>query len=65
MRGRNVIHQASECLHFFNVDFPRVLLCINDDPARVVRIVPEIDQHIDLPTALANPGIALVILHHT
>jgi hypothetical protein len=55
MRGRNVVHQTSKCLDFFNVDFSRVLLSINDDPARVIRIVPEIDQNIDLPTALTYP----------
>jgi hypothetical protein len=54
VRCTDIVHQSSKGFDVRYVNFPLSSLCIHYYSASVIRVVPGINQHVNLPASAAN-----------
>jgi hypothetical protein len=52
---RYILHQTSKLLYLLHIYLALPILCLDDDPPRIIGVVSGVDQDVDLAASLANP----------
>ena len=56
MGRADIFHQSAEGLHIIDGDWSSSPLCVDNKPSRVVGIVSQIDQDVDLSAPPTDPA---------